>query len=72
MKNKPTRSLALSNEPLLIPANDDSHKDKIISVRLDAATVDRIDSIAADSGYSRNQLIKIFLEHSLQVVKLQE
>lgn len=42
---------------------EDGHK--IFSIRIKDSTLKRIDSIATESGYSRNEIINRFLEFAI-------
>lgn len=49
---------------------DDGYK--IISVRIKENILKKIDAIAAESNHSRNELINILLENSIENVKIEE
>lgn len=45
---------------------------KTFSIRIKEELVDTIDSISAQSGHSRNELIGIFLEYATNHCKIEE
>lgn len=57
----------MDNEKLVIhpkkAKGEDGHK--TFSIRVKDETVDRIDTIAAQTGRSRNELISLFLDYAL-------
>lgn len=55
----------VSNEPLKIKKRgEDGYR--LISVRIKENTLSEIDRIAADTNYSRNELINLILEHGVK------
>ena len=49
---------------------DDGYK--IVSVRMKEELLDRLDKLSADSNRSRNELINLLLEASVDIVKIEE
>ncbi|MBQ8088101.1 MAG: CopG family transcriptional regulator [Clostridia bacterium] len=49
---------------------DDGHK--VVSVRMKEETVDKLDALSAETNRSRNELINLLLEASLQQVTVTE
>jgi len=49
---------------------DDGYK--IVSVRMKDELLDRLDKLAADTNRSRNELINLLLEASVDIVKIEE
>jgi len=49
---------------------DDGYK--IVSVRMKDSTVERLDELSMQTNRSRNELINILLESSLELVKVDE
>lgn len=49
---------------------DDGYK--VISVRIKEGTLAKIDTISADSNYSRNEIINILLENSIGKVEIED
>ena len=60
----------MNNKPLVIKKKGEDGN-KLISVRLQADTLAEIDRIAAESNYSRNELINIILAHGVKNVKIE-
>lgn len=52
-------------EPLIIKRRGDDGN-KMISVRIKEETLASLDKIAAETRYSRNELINIILEHGVK------
>ncbi|MBQ7047515.1 MAG: CopG family transcriptional regulator [Clostridia bacterium] len=60
----------MKNETLRIKRRgEDGHK--TISVRIKESTLTKLDSVAADSNYSRNELINIILEHGINNIEIE-
>ena len=60
----------MKNEPLKIKRRgEDGHK--TITVRIKESTLAKLDSIAAESNYSRNELINIMLEHGVDNIEIE-
>lgn len=49
---------------------DDGYK--IVSVRMKDELLERLDKLSADSNRSRNELINILLEASVDIVKIED
>lgn len=49
---------------------DDGYK--IVSVRMKDELLERLDKLSTDTNRSRNELINLFLEASLDIVKVEE
>lgn len=57
-------------EPLKIKKRgDDGHK--TISVRIKEDTLDKLDRVAAECNYSRNELINIILRHGVDNIEIE-
>jgi len=60
----------MKNETLKIKRRgEDGHR--TITVRIKESTLARLDSIAAESNYSRNELINIILEHGVDNIEIE-
>ena len=44
---------------------------KIISVRIKESILDELDKIAAESNYSRNELINLILSHGIENIEIE-
>lgn len=53
------------NEPLKIKKRGEDGN-RIISIRISEDTLSKLDKIAAESNYSRNELINIILKHGVE------
>ena len=60
----------LKNEPLVIKRRGEDGS-RIITVRLREDTLAELDRIAADSNYSRNELINIILAHGVKNIEIE-
>ena len=60
----------MSKEPLVIKRRGEDGT-KIITVRLREDILKELDRIAAESNYSRNELINIMLSHSVENIKIE-
>ena len=49
---------------------DDGHK--VVSVRMKDELIDKLDQLAYDSNRSRNELINLLLEASVNIVKIED
>lgn len=56
-------------EPLIIRRRGDDGN-KMISVRIKEETLANLDKIAAETRYSRNELINIILEHGVKNIEI--
>ena len=60
----------MKNEILKIKRRgEDGHR--TITVRIKESTLAKLDSIAAESNYSRNELINIILEHGVDNIEVE-
>lgn len=59
----------MSNEPLVIKRRGEDGS-KIITVRIKEDILAQLDKIAADSNYSRNELINIILRHGVENIEI--
>ena len=63
----------MSDDKLIIRAKkirgNDGHK--VFSIRVKEELVESIDSISAQTGHSRNELIGIFLEYAINNCKIE-
>ncbi len=60
----------INNEPLTIKKRgEDGYR--LISVRLKEHTLSEIDRIAAETNYSRNELINLILEHGVKNIVIE-
>ena len=60
----------LKNEPLVIKRRGEDGS-RIITVRLREVTLPELDRIAAESNYSRNELINIILAHGVKNIEIE-
>ena len=60
----------LKNEPLVIKRRGEDGS-RIITVRLREDTLAELDRIAAESNYSRNELINIILVHGVKNIEIE-
>lgn len=59
-----------NNEPLKIKRRgEDGHR--VITVRIQEETLRRIDEIAAETRYSRNELINLILKHGVETIQIE-
>ena len=58
------------NEPLKLKRRGEDGN-RIISVRLREDILEKLDRIAADAHYSRNELINIILEHGVDNIEIE-
>lgn len=61
----------MKNEPLIIKKRGEDGS-RVITVRLKEDILASLDQLAADSNYSRNELINIILRHGIENIKLNE
>ena len=59
----------MSNEPLVIRRRGEDGS-KIITVRIKEDILAALDKIAAESNYSRNELINIILRHGVENLEI--
>ncbi len=60
----------MNNEPLKIKKRGEDGS-KIITVRIKEDTLAQLDRIAAESNYSRNELINIILAHGVRNIEIE-
>ena len=60
----------MSNDSLIIQKRGDDGN-RVISVRIKETTLAELDRIAAESNYSRNELINIILEHGIKNIEIE-
>jgi len=60
----------MKNEPLIIKKRGEDGN-RVISVRIREDTLAAIDRLAAESNYSRNELINIILAHGVENIEIQ-
>ena len=59
------------NEPLRIKKRGEDGN-KVITVRIREDTLEKLDKIAAESNYSRNELINLILSHGVKNIIIEE
>ncbi len=60
----------MNNEPLRIKKRGEDGS-KIITVRIKEDTLAQLDRIAAESNYSRNELINVILAHGVRNIEIE-
>lgn len=60
----------MSNEPLVIKRRGEDGN-RVITVRIKEETLAALDRIAAESNYSRNELINIILSHGVKNIEIE-
>lgn len=60
----------MKNEPLKIKRRGEDGN-RVITVRLKEDILEELDRIAAESNYSRNELINIILRHGVQHIEIE-
>ena len=60
----------MKNEPLVIKRRGEDGS-RIIAVRIREDTLAELDRIAAESNYSRNELINIILAHGVKNIEIE-
>ena len=60
----------MKNEPLIIKKRGEDGN-RIISVRIREDTLSALDKLAAETNYSRNELINILLRHGVEHVEIE-
>ena len=60
----------MSNEPLIIKRRGEDGN-RVITVRIKEETLAALDRIAAESNYSRNELINIILSHGVKNIEIE-
>lgn len=63
----------MDNDDLIVKAKRPKGEDgyKVFSIRIKEETVAKIDSISAQTGHSRNELIGRFLEYAVERCKVE-
>ena len=60
----------MKNEPLKIKRRGEDGS-RVITVRLKEETLSALDKIAAESNYSRNELINVILAHGIKNIEIE-
>ncbi|MBO6307387.1 MAG: ribbon-helix-helix protein, CopG family [Oribacterium sp.] len=60
----------MKNEPLKIKRRGEDGN-KIISVRISEDTLSKLDKIAAETNYSRNELINLMLAYGVENIEIE-
>lgn len=60
----------MKKEPLIIKRRGEDGS-RIITVRIREETLSALDKIAAESNYSRNELINIILSHGVRNIEIE-
>ena len=60
----------MKTKPLKIKKRGDDGN-RVISVRIKESTVAELDKIAAQSNYSRNELINLILNHGIKNIEIE-
>ena len=60
----------MSNTPLIIKKRGEDGN-RVITVRIREDTLAALDKLAAETNYSRNELINIILAHGLENIEIQ-
>ena len=60
----------MKNEPLVIKKRGEVGS-RVITVRLKEDILASLDQLAAESNYSRNELINIILRHGIENIKIE-
>ncbi len=60
----------IKNEPLKIKRRGEDGN-RVITVRIKEETLSKIDKIAFETHYSRNELINIILEHGVNNIEIE-
>lgn len=61
----------MKNEPLVIKRRGEDGS-KVITVRIKEDTLAQLDRLAAESNYSRNELINIILAHGVKNIEIEQ
>lgn len=59
----------MKNEPLVIKKRGEDGN-KVITVRIREDTLKALDQLAAESNYSRNELINLILSHGVENIEI--
>lgn len=60
----------MENEPLIIKKRGEDGS-KIITIRIKESTLAELDKVAAESNYSRNELINLILSHGIKNIVIE-
>lgn len=60
----------MKNEPLILKKRGEDGN-RVISVRIREDTLAELDKIAAESNYSRNELINLILSHGIKNIEIE-
>ena len=60
----------MKNEPLKIKKRGEDGS-RVITVRLRLETLSELDRLAAETGYSRNELINMILSHGIRNIEIE-
>ena len=60
----------MNNEPLKIKRRGEDGS-RVITVRIREETLSELDKLAAESNYSRNELINLILQHGVNNVEIE-
>ena len=60
----------MKNEPLIIKKRGEDGS-RVITVRIKEDILASLDQLAAESNYSRNELINIILRHRIENIKIE-
>ena len=60
----------MKNEPLIIKMRGEDGS-RVITVRIKEDILASLDQLAAESNYSRNELINIILRHGIENIKIE-
>ena len=60
----------MKNEPLIIKKSGEDGS-RVITVRIKEDILASLDQLAAESNYSRNELINIILRHGIENIKIE-
>ncbi|MGN0316987.1 MAG: ribbon-helix-helix domain-containing protein [Lachnospira sp.] len=60
----------MQNKPLIIKKRGDDES-KVITIRIKEDLLKDIDKVAAESNYSRNELINTILRHGIDNIEIQ-
>lgn len=60
----------MKNEPLKIKRRGEDGS-WVITVRIKEDTLEALDKLAAESNYSRNELINIILRHGVETIEIE-
>ena len=60
----------MNNEPLKIKRRGEDGS-RVITVRIREETLSELDRLAAESNYSRNELINLILQHGVKNIEIE-